>query len=117
MATRRRQSMENDVTVVRFAEPILDAVIMHAKQTQLFAPIEKQGCRKMLLDFHNVRFVSSGALGVLITLQKKMEAAGGTLVLCELAPDILEVLEATKLDRLFRSCRDRSDGALTYFRS
>ena len=69
----------------------------------------------MLLDFRDVEYVGSAALGILITLQKKLADVDGTLVLCDLPQEVLDVLEVTKLDQLFWVCRDNSEVALGYF--
>ena len=46
-------------------------------------------------------FLSSAALGKLITLNRKLQSAGGKLVLCNIDPQIYEVFEITKLNKLF----------------
>jgi len=60
-----------------------------------------EGSGRLLLDLGNVRFLSSNALGILVNFKKKLDAVGGNLRLCCLAPDLLELLLITKLDRLF----------------
>jgi len=47
-----------------------------------------------------VEYLSSAALGKLITLQKKAQAAGGWLVLCNVDAKIYEVFKTAKLDRI-----------------
>jgi anti-sigma B factor antagonist len=54
--------------------------------------------------------MSSAALGKLITLNKKVQAAGGKLILCNIDPQIREVFEITKLDKLFVICGDEQEG-------
>ncbi len=56
---------------------------------------------QILLNFGNVEYLSSAALGKFITLNKKVQAAGGKLVLCNIDPNIYEVFEITKLNKLF----------------
>jgi anti-sigma B factor antagonist len=63
--------------------------------------VDEEGCRKLLLNFGNVEFLSSAALGKLITLNKKLLAAKGRLILCNIDPQIHEVFEITKLDKFF----------------
>ena len=41
------------------------------------------------------------ALGKLITLNRKVQAVRGKLVLCNISKEIREVFEITKLDKLF----------------
>jgi anti-sigma B factor antagonist len=101
---RRRLEVEDigDVTVVNFVDrKILDEQNIQIIGEQLFSLVDESGRRKILLNFHNVEYLSSAALGKLITMNKKIQAVGGKLVLCEISPQIYEVFEITKLDKFF----------------
>ena len=101
---RRRLELEEigDVTVVSFVDrKILDEQNIQIIGEQLFKLVEEQGKRKILLNFSNVEYLSSAALGKLITLNKKAQAAGGRLILCNIDPQIYEVFEITRLDKFF----------------
>jgi len=102
---RRRLEVEEigDVTVVNFVDrKILDEQNIQIIGEQLFSLVEADGRRKLLLNFSNVEYLSSAALGKLITLNKKVQAAGGKLLLCSIDPQIYEVFEITKLDKFFK---------------
>jgi anti-sigma B factor antagonist len=101
---RRRLEVEDigDVTVVNFVDKkILDEANIQAIGEQLFSLVDELGRRKVLLNFSNVEFLSSAALGKLITLNRKLQSSKGKLVLCAIAREIMEVFEITKLDKLF----------------
>lgn len=101
---RRRLEVEpiGDVTVVNFVDrKILDEQNIQVIGDQLFSLVDQEGLRKLLLNFSNVEYLSSAALGKLITLNKKLQAAGGRLILCNIDPQIYEVFEITKLDKFF----------------
>ena len=101
---RRRLEVEDigDVTVVNFTDrKILDEQNIQVIGEQLFSLVDEAGRRKILLNFGNVEYLASAALGKLITLNKKLQAAGGRLVLCNIDPQIYEVFEITKLNKLF----------------
>ena len=101
---RRRLEVEQigDVTVVNFVDrKILDEQNIQLIGEQLFGLVDQDGARKMLLNFGNVEYLSSAALGKLITLNKKVQAAKGKLILCNIDPQIHEVFEITKLDKFF----------------
>jgi anti-sigma B factor antagonist len=101
---RRRLEVEdiNDVTVVNFTDKkILDEQNIQIIGEQLFSLVDELGRRKLVLNFSNVEYLSSAALGKFITLNKKVNAAGGRLVLCNIDPQIYEVFEITKLNKLF----------------
>src|SRR4051812_3363337 len=106
---RRRLEVEDigDVTGVNFIDrKILDEQNIQIIGEQLFSLVDEVGRRKLLLNFNNVEYLSSAALGKLITLNKKLQAAGGRLILCNIDPQIYEVFEITKLDRLFNIQRE-----------
>src|SRR5438874_4878475 len=91
-----------DVTVVRFTDKrILDEQTIQTIREQLFGLVAALGRCKLLLDFGNVEYLSSPILGELITLNKQMKAAGGQLMMCNIDPQIYEVFEVTKLNKLF----------------
>ena len=103
-ARRRRLEVEHigDVTVVNFVDrKILDEQNIQIIGEQLFSLVDEEGWRKILLNFGNVEYLSSAALGKLITLNKKLQTAGGKLILCNIDPQIHEVFEITKLDKFF----------------
>jgi len=101
---RRRLEVEDigDITVVSF----VDRKLLGEQQIliigeQLFSLVEDSGRRKVLLNFSNVEYLSSAALAKLITLNKKLQQVNGRLVLCNIDPQIYEVFEITKLNKLF----------------
>ena len=100
MSARRRDG-SGETFVFAFPQAILDTENLEDVKEQLFALAEERPAR-LLLNFRKVEYVSTVALGVLITLHKKMEAQGGRLVLCFVDPEIYELFKLTKLDRLFR---------------
>lgn len=101
---RRRLEVEDigEVTVVNFVDrKILDEQNIQKIGEDLFSLVDDQGRMKILLNFGNVEYLSSAALGKFITLNKKVQAAGGKLILCNIDPQIYEVFQITRLDRLF----------------
>jgi len=74
---RRRLEVEEigDVTVINFVDKkILDEQNIQIIGEQLFSLVDQEGRRKLLLNFGNVEYLSSAALGKLITLNKKTPA-------------------------------------------
>ena len=116
-ASHRRLDLEDvgEVTVARFIDKkILDETNIQVIGNQMFALVEDDGCRKVLLDYSNVEYLSSAALGKLIVMDKKVKAAQGQLKMCSVRPDILEVFKITRLDKLF-SIFDSREQALEGF--
>jgi anti-sigma B factor antagonist len=104
-----------DVTVVRFRDhKIVEDINIQQLGQELFQLVEADSRDKLLLNFSSVDFLSSAALGKLITLDKKVKAHGGALKLSNIRPEIYEVFTITKLDRLF-DIRDDEADALAAF--
>jgi anti-anti-sigma factor len=88
------------VTVVRFAcaeiwgtETVREIGERLARLADIVGP-------RLVLDFGKVDRLDSTMLGQLISLHKKVKAAGGRLALCRLNPELLEVFETLRLTRL-----------------
>lgn len=113
-AGQRRLDIEEigGVTVARFIDKkILDESNIQLIGSQMFGLVEQDGRKKIVLDFSNVEYLSSAALGKLITMDKKVKAAGGKLRLCCIRPDIYEVFTITKLNKIF-DIRDTQEQAV-----
>lgn len=101
---QRRIDIEEvgDVTIAKFVDKkILDEANIQTIGSHLFALIDEDGRRKIILDFSIVEYLSSAALGKLIIMDKKAKAAKTKLRLCCIRPDIYEVFEITKLNKIF----------------
>ncbi len=100
----RRISVEEkgDYTVIRFRDTdILDQVNIHEMGKEMYAVVEGTPGIKLIVDFEGVEYLSSSALGKLITLKKKVEENSGTLKMCRIKPEIMEVFRITRLDTIF----------------
>jgi len=103
-----------EVSVVQFSDrKILDESNIQEMGRELFELVEQKRA-KILLNFMNVEFLSSAALGKLITLDKKMKAAKGQLKLSNIRPEIYEVFAITRLNKLFDIHDDEADALATF---
>ena len=104
-----------DVTIVRFQESsILDTLLIQRISDELSRLVDAKYTRKLVLDFTDVKFLSSSALGVLVTLKKKSDAIKGEVVLCGLRKDLRKIFKITSLEKLFKFADDER-GALEVF--
>lgn len=104
-----------EVTVIQFKDrQILDEGDIQNLGVELFALVEVEKRSTLLLNFSSVEFLSSAALGKLISLDKKVKAASGKLKLSNIRPEIYEVFNITRLNRLF-DIRDTEADALAAF--
>jgi anti-anti-sigma factor len=89
------------VTVVRFQTP---KKMDEDTFREVFEPIYTLvglGRTQLVLNLGVVEFLPSMALGKLVMLNRKTQAGGGRLALCQLTPSARETLEVTRLHDLF----------------
>ena len=93
------------VTVARFLDrKILDEANIELVGRELNALVDTDGRTEIILDFSLVEYLSSAALGKLITMHKKVVTANGKLLLCNIHEDIVEVFQLTRLDQVLTLC-------------
>src|SRR5262245_53314755 len=56
--------------------------------------------RRVVLNLVNVRSIRSASIAILITFQKKVVDAGGTLKLCRIHPDVAKAFRLTHIDKM-----------------
>ena len=71
----------------------------HLRENARF--VHEEDRRKLVLDFEKVQYLSSQAIGIILTLNKKLAALKySKLVLCGVGPKLMELLKITRLDRI-----------------
>ncbi len=104
-----------DVTIATFhSARILDAAHVEAIGDELYHLVEKKDRRKLILDFTDVKFLSSAMLGVLLNVHSKIGKLEGQVILCGLRPELYKVFKISKLEKMFPSYADEAN-ALTVF--
>lgn len=89
-------------TVVEFRNPsLMDPVELERLGQSLYHLIDAEDQRRIILDFEKVQYLSSQAIGIVLTMNKKLSALKNSkLVLCGVGPRLQELLKITRLDRL-----------------
>ena len=75
---------------------------------------DRQGCRRIILDFANVRFLASSVLGVIVALQQKLEYQEGKLALCGLHKELRQVFKFAQLDTMLTFHETRDDALAAF---
>ena len=112
MATYNRINLADSsgVTVVTFKDSkIIDEAEIQELGQELYDLVERAGHTKFVLNFSHVEFLSSAALGKLISFEKKVRTHSGELYLTNIRPEIHEVFAITKLTKLFQIKDDEAD--------
>jgi anti-sigma B factor antagonist len=67
---------------------------------EVYAVADRPDCRKLVLNFSDVEFLSSAMLGKLVIVKRKVSEKSGVLRLCEMCPNIRLIFKLTCLDQI-----------------
>jgi anti-sigma B factor antagonist len=96
-----------NATIITFTdEKILEEKDVQALQESIMSVIEQAERINLILDFCNVRFLSSAVLGLLIRISKKVYERDGQLKLCSINSNIYKIFKITRLTKIFDIYRD-----------
>ncbi|MCA9196801.1 MAG: STAS domain-containing protein [Pirellulaceae bacterium] len=88
------------VIVVEFKDRrIVDELIIRDLGDELLSLLDEDGPNKILLNFSHVEFLSSAALGKLISLRKRAVAYGGEVKLSNICDSVYTIFELTGLTK------------------
>jgi anti-anti-sigma factor len=82
------------------ADVTLDESNTELIQDQVLRQAEAGQAQRMVVDLGNVSYLTSSAIGVFLLAHKRLQAAGGHLVLANVQPHIFEIFSITSLNRL-----------------
>jgi anti-sigma B factor antagonist len=114
-STHLKIRRSDSISIVEFADrKILEELSIQEIGEELDQLVESEPGIKLLLNFKNVDHLSSAALGMLITLNKKVKERDGALKLSDINRQIFEVFKITKLNRVF-DIHDTAGDAIAAF--
>ena len=91
-----------DLTFVTFKdEKILEESQIRELQLSLEPVIDKNKDNQLVLNFVNVRFMTSAMLGLLVRIHKRVGERGGQLELRNLDNNLYKLFEITQLTKIF----------------
>lgn len=101
---------DGDVTIVRvLVDNLAITDVTRDVFNQVYALVDDMNRSKIILNFASVDYASSLALGKMVMLNRKIEAAAGRLIFCEINELITEVLAVSRLNQLFQICKTEDD--------
>jgi anti-sigma B factor antagonist len=107
-------SHEGGIVLVRLLDKhILDELVIREIGEELDQVLADAPSPHMVLDFSDVEHLSSSALGMLITLNTRLQDRDGGLCLVHVGEPIGEVFRITRLDRVLSSVPDLAEARAT----
>lgn len=92
------------ITVASFSDPMIvsqEAFSELDEQLQSLIDEIPNPNPKLLLNFREVRIMSSTMLAILIKLSRKLARVDGRLKLCGISPDLMVIFKISRFDRIF----------------
>ena len=102
-----QEEKQGDIIILTISEH-LDTVTAPPFEARLMSVVDA-GARKVLVDCSPLEYVNSAGLKVFLLAAKKLEALGGTLVLCALAPSVLMIFEMIGFTRIMKIVPTRDE--------
>lgn len=100
MALLKMHSAEDILTISFVPDRIVDSLLIQQIQDELLAVLSKVQEANVLLDFRGVRYLSSSSFGILLRAYKRCKLLKMNLKLCNLSPNIRDVIKVTGLDKM-----------------
>ncbi len=67
----------------------------------MYRLVDEEDRRRIIMDFERVQYLSSQAIGIVLTMNKKLTALPHSkLVLCGVGENLMKLIQITRLDRL-----------------
>jgi anti-sigma B factor antagonist len=102
MSPRMTVAYADEATIVTFTDDrILEEKDVRELEQALASLIGQAEGISLVLDFSNVKFMSSAVLGLLIKVSKRVYEHDGRLALCAIGPKIYEIFKITRLTKIF----------------
>jgi anti-sigma B factor antagonist len=95
---------------------ILDETKLEELGRELTEMLNKTSEERVILDFRNVKFMSSSMLSKLVAVNRKAGEFKVKLKLCSIDSEIRQVFKITKLDKLFEIENDEASARAAFMK-
>lgn len=97
-------------SIVKVVQPsgILDSASTNQLRREI-SDIVENGANIVLVDFQDVTFINSSALGALVSTLKLVRSADAELFLCSLTEQVKMMFNLTKMNRVFKTFANRDE--------
>ena len=103
MANLKIQQIGEHTVVDFLAASIIDAPQINEIREAMKHMVLEEDRRKIILNFEQVRFISSQFIGVLLeTNANLLKLPHSRLILCGVGKELMQLLKITKLDRVLK---------------
>lgn len=90
----------NRQTLYLYLDGELDMNNANTLKTVIDSEIDKRGIRTVVLDMHDLKFIDSSGLGVILGRYKKLLPLGGQVKITNVPPHIYRIMEISGLPKI-----------------
>lgn len=94
-------TIDKGVAIARFKQVTRFNYVISQEVKDQLNTIMKKDNAKLIFDLHGLDFIDSSAIGTLISILKSSKEHKGTFVLCNLSPEVNDLLEVMQLQSVF----------------
>jgi len=99
--------------IIRFYKPEGDITASSASLIRVeLKNLISEGVRDLVIDMSNTRVIDSSGIGLLVSTHNSLQRLNGNLIIKNLSQDLLELLQAFRLDKHFKISGDLRLGKL-----
>lgn len=105
----------DDIIIVTFkAQRLISDYPVEELGEEMLALIEKEGAKKLLVDFANISYMCSSALSRFVLLQIKANECGCAIIFVNVCPILNQIFTATGMYRLMDIRSSLEDGLVSF---
>lgn len=89
-------------TIIEFrTASLMDSMELEDIGQHIFGLVDEQDKRVIVMDFEKVEYLSSQAIGLVLTMNKKLSTLKNSkLILCGVGERLMQLIKITRLDRI-----------------
>jgi anti-sigma B factor antagonist len=107
-------SIAGGCLVIEILQAEVDHTVSDEFKDTVLARYEASTARDLLLDFGQVTFMDSKAIGAMVSIRKAVTARGGRIGVCDLHPHVRKIIQVVTLGTLFDAFPDRETALAQY---
>jgi anti-sigma B factor antagonist len=89
--------------------PTIDTMEIDDLIEAVLDELASRGEQRWVVDLSRAEYLGSSMLGLFVNMRERIRQAGGTLVLCGMSPQLLQIFKTCCLERLFTIAKSRAD--------
>lgn len=113
---RVEKQVDEKFTGLKLMEEKLDSRLAPALKSE-FITLNAEGCKNIILDLQEVKYVDSSGLSAILTANRLCAAAGGMLAICNLNGHVRKLVEISHLNTVLQILETKEEARDAIFMS